>query len=106
MEKFNLVVDAMNNGPMEKMEDWVHEDFLFFKDYGMQDRDEWMSEIRGMVEGDWIFQEPNLVVENEDVLVLNHIVMDSGQNFRVTAVHFLKDGKTWRLSTHRTLIKD
>ena len=30
MEKFNLVVDAMNNGPMKKMEDWVHEDFLFF----------------------------------------------------------------------------
>jgi hypothetical protein len=33
-------------------------------------------------------------------------VLDDGQKFRVTAVNFLKDGQTWRLSTHRTLIKD
>jgi len=46
------------------------------------------------------------VAENEDVLVFNHIVLDDGQKFRVTAVNFLKDGQTWRLSTHRTLIKD
>ena len=38
MEKFNLVVDIMNNGPMEKMQEWVHEEFLFFKENGMQDR--------------------------------------------------------------------
>ena len=40
------------------------------------------------------------------VLVFNHIVLDDGQKIRVTAVNFLKDGQTWRLSTHRTLIKD
>ena len=80
--------------------------FCFFKEYGMQDRGEWLSEIRELVEGDWQFKEPNLVAENEDVLVFNHLVLDDGQKFRVTAVNFLKDGQTWRLSTHRTLIKD
>ena len=33
MEKFNFVVDVMNNGPMERMESFVHEEFLFFKQY-------------------------------------------------------------------------
>ena len=51
MEKFNFVVDVMNNRPMEKMESFVHEEFLFFKEYRMQDRDEWLSEIRELVEG-------------------------------------------------------
>ena len=106
MEKFNFIVDVMNNGPIERMESFVHEEFLFFKEYGMQDRGEWLSEIRELDEGDWQFKEPNLVAENENVLVFNHIVLDEGQRFRVTAVNFLKDGQTWRLSTHRTLIKD
>ena len=76
MEKFNFIVDVMNNGPIERMESFVHEEFLFFKEYGMQDRGEWLSEIRELVEGDWQFKEPNLVAENEDVLVFNHIVLD------------------------------
>ena len=59
----------------------------------MQDNGEWLSEIRELVEGDWQFKEPNLVAENEDVLVFNHIVLDDGQKFRVTAVNFLKDGQ-------------
>ena len=46
MEKFNFIVDVMNNGPIERMESFVHEEFLFFKEYGMQDRGEWLSEIR------------------------------------------------------------
>ena len=41
MEKFKFIVDVMINGPMERMESFVHEEFLFFKEYGMQDRDEW-----------------------------------------------------------------
>ena len=106
VKKFNFVVDAMRNGPMEKMEDWVHEDFLFFKEYGMQDREEWLDEIKLLVESDWKFTEPTLLVENEDVLVFNHIVNENNSKFRVTAVNFLKDGKTWRLSTHRTLVKE
>ena len=60
LEKFNFVVDVMNNGPMEKMESFVHEEFLFFKEYGMQDRDEWLSEIKELVESEWQFTEPKL----------------------------------------------
>ena len=62
---FNFVVDVMNNGPMKKMESFVHEEFLFFKDYGMQDSDDWLSEIRDLVEGDWQFTEPKLLAENK-----------------------------------------
>ena len=31
MEKFNFIVDVMNNGPIERMESFVHEEFLFSK---------------------------------------------------------------------------
>jgi len=106
MEKFNLVVDIMNNGPMEKMQEWVHEEFLFVKEYGMQDREEWLSEIKDLVEGDWKFNQPTLVAENKDVLVFNHIVTEGDKTFRVTAVNFIKEGQTWRLTTHRTLVED
>ena len=102
MGRFNLVVDIMNNGPMERMEEWVHEEFLFIKDYGMQDREEWLADIRELVEGEWKFNQPTLVAENEDVLVFNHIVNEGDKTFRVTAVNFIKDGQTWRLTTHRT----
>ena len=106
-EKFNLVVEIFNNGPMEKVEEWIHDDFLFFKEYGMQDRDEWMAEIKGLVEGDFKFADPTLVAENEDVLVFNHIVTDENQcKFRVTAVNFLKNGQSLRLSTYRTQLED
>ena len=50
---------------------------------------------------------PQLVVENDDMVALNHIVVDEdGNKFRVTAVNFIKGENSWRLSTHRTLITD
>ena len=104
MEKFNLMVDAMDNGPFEKMDAFVHEDFMFFKEYTVQNREEWLKDIKKLIEGDWKFNQPHLLIENEDVVALNHIVTEGGSSYRVTAVHFLKDGKTWRLSTHRTCI--
>ena len=104
MEKFKLMVEAMDNGPFEKMDVFVHEDFMFFKEYTVQNREEWMEDIKKLIESDWKFSQPQLLVENEDVVALNHIVTEGGSSYRVTAVHFLKDGKTWRLSTHRTCI--
>ena len=104
MEKFNLMVDAMDNGPFEKMDAFVHEDFMFFKEYTVQNREEWLEDIKKLIEGEWKFNQPQLLVENEDVVALNHIVTEGCSRYRVTAVHFLKNGKTWRLSTHRTCI--
>ena len=104
MEKFNLMVDAMDNGPFEKMDSFVHEDFMFFKEYTVQNREEWLEDIKTLIEGDWKFYQPQLLIENEDVVALNHIVSEGSSRYRVTAVHFLKDGQTWRLSTHRTCI--
>ena len=104
MEKFNLMVDAMNNGPFEKMDAFVHEDFMFFKEYTVQNREEWLEDIKKLIDSDWKFNQPQLLVENEDLVALNHIVTEGDSRYRVTAVHFLKDGKTWRLSTHRTCI--
>ena len=104
MIKFNLMVDAMDKGPFEKMDAFVHEDFMFFKEYTVQNREEWLEDIKKLIESDWKFSQPQLLVENEDLVALNHIVTEEGARYRVTAVHFLKDGKTWRLSTHRTFI--
>ena len=52
MEKFNLMVDAMDNGPFEKMDAFVHEDFMFFKEYTVQNREEWLEDIKELIEGD------------------------------------------------------
>ena len=50
---------------------------------------------------------PQLVVENDDMVALNDLVVDEdGNKYRVTAVNFIKDEKSWRSSTHRTLISD
>ena len=104
MEKFNLMVDAMDNGPFEKMDDFVHDDFMFFKEYTVQNREEWLEDIKKLIESDWKFNRPQLLIENEDIVALNHIVTEGSARYRVTAVHFLKDGQTWRLSTHRACI--
>ena len=105
MEKFNLMVDAMDNGPFEKMDAFVHEDFMFFKEYTVQNREEQLEDIKELIEGDWKFNQPQLLIENEDMVALNHIVVEGNSSYRVTAVHFLKDGQTWRLATHRTCIQ-
>ena len=105
MKSFNYVVEIFNNGDMQKVEDWLHEEFLFIKDYGMQNKEEYLAEFQDLFEKNFKFQNPKLVVENEDILVLNHTVSDdTGQKFRVTAVIFLKDGKGWRIATNRTPI--
>ena len=50
---------------------------------------------------------PQIVVENDDMVALNHLVVgEDGNKYRVTAVNFIKDEKSWRLSTHRTLINE
>ena len=104
MEKYNLIIDAMNNGDFEKIDAFVHEDFMFFKEYEVQNREEWMEDIKKLIESDWTFDQPQLISENEDMVAMNHIVTEDTSIYRVTFVHFLKDGKTWRMATHRTLI--
>jgi hypothetical protein len=46
MEKYNLIIDAMSNGDFEKIDAFVHEDFMFFKEYEVQNREEWMEDIK------------------------------------------------------------
>ena len=104
MEKYNLIIDAMNNGDFEKIDAFVHEDFMFFKEYEVQNREEWMEDIKKLIESDWTFDQPQLISENEDMVAMNHIVTEDNSIYRVTFVHFLKDGQTWRMATHRTLI--
>ena len=51
--------------------------------------------------------DPKLVVENEDIVALNHLVKDEkGQSFKVTAVNCLRDGQSWRIATSRTKIEE
>ena len=94
MEKFNLIIDAMKNGDFEKIDAFVHEDFMFFKEYEVQNREEWLEDIKKLIESDWEFDQPQLISENEDMVAMNHIVTEDTSIYRVTFVHFLKDGQT------------
>jgi hypothetical protein len=107
MQKFNHIVDIYNNGRLQEVDEWLHDDFLFLKEYGMQNKEEYLEDCKGLFEKDFKMNNPQLVVENDDMVALNHLVVDEdGNKYRVTAVNFIKDEKSWRLSTHRTLINE
>ncbi|MDB2530381.1 hypothetical protein N9X46_06620 [Paracoccaceae bacterium] len=107
MQKFNHIVDIYNNGRLQEVDEWLHDDFLFLKEYGMQNKEEYLEDCKGLFEKDFKMNNPQLVVENDNMVALNHLVVDEdGNKIRVTAVNFIKDEKSWRSSTHRTLMSD
>ena len=73
----------------------------------MQNKDEYLEDVKGIFANGFKMHDPKLVVENEDIVALNHLVKDEkGQSFRVTAVNFLRDGQSWRITTSRTKIEE
>jgi hypothetical protein len=107
MQKFNHIVDIYNNGRLQEVDEWLHDDFLFLKEYGMQNKEEYLEDCKGLFEKGFKMNNPQIVVENDDMVALNHLVVgEDGNKYRVTAVNFIKDEKSWRLSTHRTLINE
>ena len=107
MQKFNHIVDIYNNGRLQEVDEWLHDDFLFLKEYGMQNKEEYLEDCKGLFEKGFKMNNPQIVVENDDMVALNHLVAgEDGNKYRVTAVNFIKDEKSWRLSTHRTLINE
>ena len=104
MQKFNHIVDIYNNGRLQEVDEWLHDDFLFLKEYGMQNKEEYLEDCKGLFEKGFKMNNPQIVVENDDMVALNHLVVgEDGNKYRVTAVNFIKDEKSWRLSTHRSL---
>ena len=105
MSFFDFIVAVYNSGDMERLEKLIHEDFLFMKDYSIQNREEYLEDVQNLFNKGIKMHKPTLIVENEDIVALNHIVVDdAGNTFRVTAVNFIKDGKSWRITTSRTKI--
>ena len=107
MSRFEHIVNIYNAGDLEKVDEWLHEEFLFIKDFSMQNKDEYLEDVKGIFANGFKMHDPKLVVENEDIVALNHLVKDAkGQSFRVTAVNFLRDGQSWRIATSRTKIEE
>ena len=97
-QKFNHIVDVYYNGRLQGVDEWLHDDFLFLKEYGMQNNEEHLEDCTGLFEKGFKMNNPQIVVENEDMMDLNHIVVDEdGNKFRVTALNFIVDENSWRL---------
>ena len=90
MSKFEHIINIYNAGDLEKVDEWLHEEFLFIKDFSMQNKDEYLEDVKGIFANGFKMHDSKLVVENEDIVALNRLVKDEkGQSFRVTAVNFL-----------------
>ena len=106
MSKFSEIVEIYETWDVAKVDHWLHDDFLFIKDFDMQTKEEYLEDTKVLFEQGFKMSDPKMVVENDDIMALSHIVADgSGQRFRVTAVTFFKDGKSWRLATSRVPVE-
>ena len=50
MQKFNHIVDIYNNGRLQEVDEWLQDDFLFLKEYGMQNKEEYLEDCKGFFE--------------------------------------------------------
>ena len=106
MQILNHILDIYNNGRLQELTNGSMMIFCFSKNM-VQNKEEYLEDCKGLLEKGFKMNNPQLVVENDDMVALNHIVVDeNGNKFSVTAVNFIKGENSWRLSTHRTLITE
>jgi hypothetical protein len=60
MQKFNHIVDIYNNGRLQEVDEWLHDDFLFLKEYGMQNKEEYLEDCKGLFEKGFKMNSPQI----------------------------------------------
>ena len=59
-QKFNHIVDIYNNGRLQEVDEWLHDDFLFLKEYGMQNKEEYLEDCKGLFEKGFKMNSPQI----------------------------------------------
>ena len=99
------VIEATNRGDIDAFKSDLHEDFLFIKDYQMQNREEYLEDLGELFKKNYIVDQPKVILENRDILVLSHEVSENSKKFLVTVVALRRDGRAWRIVTNRRELK-
>ena len=90
MQILNHILDIYNNGRLQELTNGSMMIFCFSKNM-VQNKEEYLEDCKGLLEKVFKIINPQFVVENDDMVALNHIVVDEdGNKFRVTAVNFIK----------------
>ena len=95
------VIEATNRGDIDIFKSDLHEDFLFIKDYQMQNREEYLEDLGELFKKNYRVDQPKVILENRDILVLSHEVNENSKKFLVTVVALRRDGRAWRIVTNR-----
>ena len=106
MRQFNILKEWSEERCLEKAILSVHSDFMFVTDYGLGNIDEWIMHLKTEFNsGTFQFVDPELLIENEEILVWRSKELTNGIKMLCTSSSLIKDKKIWRTMVNKTKLK-
>ena len=106
MRQFNILKEWSEERCLEKAILSVHSDFMFVTDYGLGNIDEWIIHLKTEFHsGTFQFVDPELLIENEEILVWRSKELTNGIKMLCTSSSLIKDKKIWRTMVNKTNLK-
>ena len=106
MRQFNILKEWSEERCLEKAILSVHSDFMFVTDYGLGNIDEWIMHLKTEFNsGTFQFVDPELLIENEEILVWRSKELTNGIKMLCTSSSLIKDKKIWRTMVNKTYLK-
>jgi hypothetical protein len=100
--KSQRMLQAVEEGDAAMMANDLHEDFMFVADYSMEDREQWIAAaIEDFKTGSFKFNQPELLLETDDIVVFQDIRVVDGKEVRHLNSTFFRDEKAWRTMINR-----
>ena len=106
MRQFNILKEWSEERSLEKALLSVHRDFMFVTDYGLGNIDEWIMHLKTEFNsGTFQFVDPELLIENEEILVWQGKEISNGVKMLSTTSSLIKNKKIWRTMVNKTYLK-
>jgi len=106
MRQFNILKEWSEERCLEKAILSVHSDFMFVTDYGLGNIDEWIMHLKTEFNSETFqFVDPELLIENEEILVWRSKELTNGIKMLCTSSSLIKDKKIWRTMVNKTNLK-
>tara|TARA_B100000575_G_scaffold211184_1_gene172168 strand:+ start:52 stop:375 length:324 start_codon:yes stop_codon:yes gene_type:complete len=106
MRQFDILKEWSEERNLEKALLSVHRDFMFVTDYGLGNIDEWIMHLKTEFNsGTFQFVDPELLIENEEILVWQGKEISNGVKMLSTTSSLIKDKKIWRTMVNKTYLK-
>ena len=106
MRQFNILNEWSEERSIEKTLLSVQRDFMFVTDYGLGNIDEWIMHLKTEFNtGTFQFVDPELLIENEEILVWQDKEISNGVKMLSTTSSLIKDKKIWRTMVNKTYLK-